>query len=142
MEEPICSRCGSTNVLKDAYAQWDKKAQEWTLQNTFDDSFCEECEGPAKLDWRQITPAPKPQSESRHVLGQFFPHSREEAVNMILKSAQPHEGKRYAQLPEEVRQEIMRIWSLCASWLESPARPIVRDGVVDLSWYHAKAHAA
>jgi len=43
MQEPICSRCGSTSVLADAYAQWDNEAQDWTLQNTFDDSFCEEC---------------------------------------------------------------------------------------------------
>ena len=32
----VCGRCGSADVLCDAYAEWDLRAQQWVLQNTFD----------------------------------------------------------------------------------------------------------
>jgi hypothetical protein len=43
----VCSRCGSTNVLRDAYAEWDITKQDWVLQNVFDHAVCdsEKCNG-------------------------------------------------------------------------------------------------
>lgn len=38
-----CQRCGSTEILKDAYAAWDATAQEWVLHSTYDDTVCEHC---------------------------------------------------------------------------------------------------
>lgn len=43
----VCRDCGSTSVLRDAYAEWDSVNQEWTLENVFDDAVCtsEKCDG-------------------------------------------------------------------------------------------------
>ena len=38
-----CQQCGSTEVLKDAYASWDPVAQEWYLHSVYDDMICEHC---------------------------------------------------------------------------------------------------
>jgi len=37
----ICEKCGSTQVLRDAWAEWDVESQEWVLQNVFDHAVCE-----------------------------------------------------------------------------------------------------
>lgn len=50
----VCSRCGSVNVLCDAWAEWDETEQAWTLQNTFDNSFCEDCDGETSIDDQEI----------------------------------------------------------------------------------------
>ena len=43
----VCERCGSEEVLRDAWAEWDVDGQEWVLQNVFDHSVCvsKECDG-------------------------------------------------------------------------------------------------
>lgn len=43
----VCERCGSEEVLRDAWAEWDVDEQEWVLQNVFDHAVCEseECNG-------------------------------------------------------------------------------------------------
>jgi hypothetical protein len=41
----ICARCGSDNVVKDAYARWNVTHQKWELSAVFDASFCEACDG-------------------------------------------------------------------------------------------------
>ena len=38
-----CQQCGSTEILKDAYAMWDGTAQEWVLHSTYDDTVCNIC---------------------------------------------------------------------------------------------------
>lgn len=40
----VCTRCGSDEVVKDAYAQWNVDKQNWEIQNLFDMCFCEVCE--------------------------------------------------------------------------------------------------
>lgn len=46
----VCKNCGSEDVVKDAWASWDKVSQEWVLNDFFDDNdFCKECEGEAKI---------------------------------------------------------------------------------------------
>lgn len=39
----ICRFCHSENILKDAYAQWDTKAQQWVLHCVYDYTICDEC---------------------------------------------------------------------------------------------------
>ena len=50
----VCGTCGSINVLCDAWAEWDEVEQEWTLQNTFDAAFCEDCEGETSIEDQEI----------------------------------------------------------------------------------------
>jgi hypothetical protein len=38
-----CQNCGSTEILKDAYATWDAAAQEWVLHSTYDELTCNVC---------------------------------------------------------------------------------------------------
>ena len=42
-----CTFCGSTNVFKDAAAEWDTEKQDWVLSSTYDHAWCnsEECNG-------------------------------------------------------------------------------------------------
>ena len=54
MEKPICAYCGSTNVVKDAWAEWDIENQEWQLQDTYDDAYCITCDGETSIEWIEI----------------------------------------------------------------------------------------
>lgn len=54
-----CARCGSTNVLLDAYACWNVGTQTWELQNTFDDAVCEDCGGETSLVERELDTSPQ-----------------------------------------------------------------------------------
>lgn len=56
----VCRTCGSAEVLRDAFAEWDPDEQEWTLASVYDDAVCEgRCGGETKLDevnlieWKQ-----------------------------------------------------------------------------------------
>ena len=50
-QTPTCSHCGSTDVVIDAWANWNDETQEWELFDTFDEAFCRACEGGAQLKW-------------------------------------------------------------------------------------------
>lgn len=50
-EKPVCATCGSSDVLKDAYAVWDNASQQWELNSTYDDTTCNNCERSCKLNW-------------------------------------------------------------------------------------------
>lgn len=39
----VCNRCGSDNVVKDAWAEWDPETQTWGLRTVFDYSICDDC---------------------------------------------------------------------------------------------------
>ena len=45
----ICGECGSSDVLMDAWAEWDARAQEWVLHDTLTNSFCGRCDGETRL---------------------------------------------------------------------------------------------
>jgi len=45
----VCETCGSDNVRRDAFAEWDVGAQEWMLSTVFDHTVCERCEGECNL---------------------------------------------------------------------------------------------
>ncbi len=48
---PTCQSCGSRNVLRDAWAEWNFASGEWALGQTFDQCFCEACEQDTSLGW-------------------------------------------------------------------------------------------
>lgn len=50
-EKPVCSCCGSEQVLADAWAEWCSETQKWVLYNTFDNSHCRDCDGECSIDW-------------------------------------------------------------------------------------------
>lgn len=50
-EIPVCSSCGSDDILMDAYARWDSAAQDWALNSTHESAVCEDCGGECRLDW-------------------------------------------------------------------------------------------
>jgi len=41
----ICAKCGSDDVMHDAWAVWDIENQMWELGPTFDHAHCGECDG-------------------------------------------------------------------------------------------------
>lgn len=48
----VCGWCGSEDVSRDAWADWDVAAQAWVLRQVFDDGFCQACE-----TWRGLEEA-------------------------------------------------------------------------------------
>ena len=45
----LCGTCGSTDVSRDAWGEWDVKAQKWVLRTVFDHSHCHTCDGETRL---------------------------------------------------------------------------------------------
>jgi hypothetical protein len=45
----VCNVCGSDEVSRDAWANWDVKNQEWELGAVFDDAYCHKCECETRL---------------------------------------------------------------------------------------------
>ena len=45
-----CSQCKSTDILADAYAEWNMETQAWELQNVlYKGAYCNACDGPTNL---------------------------------------------------------------------------------------------
>jgi len=44
-----CSECGSTEVLHDAWAEWNEPEQRLELAETFDATHCRQCDGECKM---------------------------------------------------------------------------------------------
>lgn len=45
----ICKACGSEDIRSDAWASWDKHTQEWELSTTFENYYCNNCEGECQI---------------------------------------------------------------------------------------------
>lgn len=45
----VCGACGSTDVSRDAWGDWDVVAQEWVLRVVFDYAHCHACDGKTRL---------------------------------------------------------------------------------------------
>lgn len=43
MVKLVCPKCGSDEVLADAYAEWDVDSQNWVLRTEFDNKICDSC---------------------------------------------------------------------------------------------------
>lgn len=53
LREPVCSHCGSNDVLFEAYAVYNPERAGFELSNTFDKwQFCQVCEGECSVVWR------------------------------------------------------------------------------------------
>ena len=46
----ICGTCGSEDVVKDAWAEWDEEAQQWVLRETFDAAYCHDCDASTEVE--------------------------------------------------------------------------------------------
>ncbi len=57
---PVCSGCGGTDVKFDAWVVWDHNSQQYDLDNTFDDTFCEDCDGSCSVKWLEGDPPETP----------------------------------------------------------------------------------
>ena len=44
-----CKSCGSENVLRDAWAEWDSETQRWELSSVFDHAYCDDCDSETKI---------------------------------------------------------------------------------------------
>lgn len=44
----VCRYCGSDNVSKDAFADWDVDYQKWVLRDFYDAGYCHDCESEQK----------------------------------------------------------------------------------------------
>lgn len=45
----LCGTCGSDNVSRDAWADWDTGTQQWVLRCAFDHAQCHRCGGETRL---------------------------------------------------------------------------------------------
>jgi hypothetical protein len=53
-EEPkvqmVCEHCGSEEVTRDAWAQWNAETQDWELGAVFDYAYCHRCQRDAHIE--------------------------------------------------------------------------------------------
>jgi hypothetical protein len=52
----VCGTCGSDEVSRDAWADWDIGRQEWALRTVFDQGFCHRCDCESRLIDVELTP--------------------------------------------------------------------------------------
>lgn len=45
----VCRTCGGNTVTRDAWAEWDSEAQDWTLGAVYDFAFCHDCQAGTNL---------------------------------------------------------------------------------------------
>ena len=53
---PRCATCGSTRVLRDAWACWDPRCGDWVLGAVFDHAVCDDCGEDTRLVWSYDKP--------------------------------------------------------------------------------------
>jgi hypothetical protein len=49
MKTFVCATCGSENVRRDAWAEWDTDSQQWELASIYDHAFCFACDAETHL---------------------------------------------------------------------------------------------
>ena len=47
--EYVCEVCGTDDVSRDAWADWDVRAQQWVLRVAFDYAHCHMCDSKTRL---------------------------------------------------------------------------------------------
>jgi hypothetical protein len=45
----VCGTCGSDDVSRDAWANWDTREQQWVLGSVFDYAHCHKCDCESRL---------------------------------------------------------------------------------------------
>lgn len=53
----VCSRCGSDEVSRDAWADWDSAKQQWVLGAVFDYAHRHKCDGESSITLVELAPA-------------------------------------------------------------------------------------
>lgn len=53
----VCRTCGSHDVSRDAWADWDTRDQQWVLRCAFDYAHCHRCDGETRLSEVELAPA-------------------------------------------------------------------------------------
>lgn len=48
---PICQTCGSEQIVKQAWACWNRDSGGWELEHTEDATLCRACDQPAAIHW-------------------------------------------------------------------------------------------
>ena len=52
---PVCSQCGSDDIISQATAQWSNEKQEWELANTFaQPAHCNGCNRDCEIVWMPL----------------------------------------------------------------------------------------
>ena len=46
----VCEKCRSELVTRDAWAEWDTDAQDWTLGAVYDYAYCHNCQGDTQIE--------------------------------------------------------------------------------------------
>jgi len=52
--EVVCSRCGSSEVTRDAVVRWSIAAQRWEVSGVFDNADCDDCGGETRLEDKEL----------------------------------------------------------------------------------------
>lgn len=55
----VCSKCGSEDVSRDAWASWNVDRQEWETSSVFDEAFCHDCETETSIEKELIEETPE-----------------------------------------------------------------------------------
>ncbi len=69
--QKVCTKCGSTDVRLDAWAVWNTDTQQWELEQTFDQAYCNGCEGDTSIEDEAIEP-----ENLDHLIAALEPASR------------------------------------------------------------------
>lgn len=46
----VCVECGSNQVIRDAWAVWDRERQQWKLGGLHESEFCSCCDQPTETE--------------------------------------------------------------------------------------------
>lgn len=52
----VCKYCGSDDVSRDAWADWDTREQQWVLRTAFDYAHCHRCDRKTSLVEVELAP--------------------------------------------------------------------------------------
>lgn len=55
----VCSFCGSSAIMMDAWAVWDTKQQDWVLGDTCTEAVCQECDCETALTEVELSREPQ-----------------------------------------------------------------------------------
>lgn len=53
-QDTICLKCGSNNIVADAFAEWSVDEQDWVLRSTYDYHICDDCGEENSWEMREI----------------------------------------------------------------------------------------
>lgn len=54
----ICRHCKSENITQTCDAKWDTDKQSWFINDTWNNYYCQECDGEARVDREELETSP------------------------------------------------------------------------------------